>query len=698
MKNYFQKMTLLLIVLFSIGAPLSKAQINIVFPLDMKSYYNDNTMKINMVPNYTGDTLKLFDGNQFDGIQLVGTDSLTITIQFDSTMNIEKSKIYFWHNALWSLESAMTLSDLDSETGTYNKLISNRSASAFSWDSSSFASEDVKFIRLRIKNPSDSSIRIGEWALQGCVTFEKYVIFPQHVLVIPNTSLKLDYKIVDAHGRYYPSSALNQSVLWQSENSSIARVDESGVVTGVKLGMTNISISNITKTLNGTTPVSVVQDFKSEKVKPMTIKVILVNEDPMLPSGNKLHDEFGWHDPSALASSLVKHFLEATDSTVNFKIVETINESVLHTRYYGKILTVPEYVQLLKEPGWPSLKKAADSGQIYFDYREFVNYYHFDDQRNNGDFDEIWVYSAPYLGMYESQLMGPNAFWWNSPPIKDGTSLTKLLSIMGLNYERGVDLALHSFGHRIESAMTQAYLQVQGRQWNPKSTNPTPWDLFTRIEKDVPGGSQVGNTHFPPNGTHDYDYGNNTLVKSYAENWYRYPYLLDQYSNVNVSTWYYKLNEPLAEGKDQLGYLIWMYDHVPRYVGVTDGILNNWWNYVVDYEGAIELAKNTPVVGVIDQTQQIPTKFKLEQNYPNPFNPSTTIEYIIPQMSSGNTIPVHLRLYDVLGNKIKDLVNRNQQPGNYKVYLNVPSLSSGIYFYQLRAGNFLGAKKMILLK
>ena len=111
--------------------------------------------------------------------------------------------------------------------------------------------------------------------------------------------------------------------------------------------------------------------------------------------------------------------------------------------------------------------------------------------------------------MYESQLLGPNAFWWNSPPIKDGTALTRLLSVMGLNYERGVDQAFHSFGHRSESAMIQAYQEShrQGRGI-PTSPTPSPWDLFTRINKDMPGQAHVGNIHFPPNGTSDYNYGN----------------------------------------------------------------------------------------------------------------------------------------------------------------------------------------------
>ena len=328
-----------------------------------------------------------------------------------------------------------------------------------------------------------------------------------------------------------------------------------------------------------------------------------------------------------LVPSLVKHFREATDSVVNFQLVETVEASQLFTRYKGTYMSVAQYVQLLKEPGWQTLKAASDSGQLQFDYREFVKFYHFDDKRNAGQIDEVWVFAAPYLAMWESQLMGPNAFWWNSTPIKDGTALTRLLSVMGLNYERGVDQAFHSFGHRTESAMVQAYREAQGKPWNPKSPNPTPWDRFTRYNKDMPGQAHVGNIHFPPNGVRDYDYGNTTLVTSYAENWYRYPYLFEQISQVNVSTWYYTPGEPLAEGLDHLGYLRWWYGHLPRYRRDGRGV-EQLVALRLDYEAAVALAKACH--GLMCPNGHVDTRgVSAATELPEPFNPSTSIEFTL---------------------------------------------------------------------
>ncbi len=118
-------------------------------------------------------------------------------------------------------------------------------------------------------------------------------------------------------------------------------------------------------------------------------------------------------------------------------------------------------------------------------------------------------------------------------------------------------------------------------------------------------------------------------------------------------------------------------------------------------------------------TNVIPQKFHLYQNYPNPFNPSTTIRYEIPNNSVRTSVdpkiihsdrvetgqhmslqPVHVKLcvYDILGNEITTLVNKQQSPGNYEVEFNAAGLSSGVYFYKLTAGVFVETKKMVLLR
>jgi len=87
------------------------------------------------------------------------------------------------------------------------------------------------------------------------------------------------------------------------------------------------------------------------------------------------------------------------------------------------------------------------------------------------------------------------------------------------------------------------------------------------------------------------------------------------------------------------------------------------------------------------------TTYYIHQNFPNPFNPTTTIKYQIPEISF-----VTLKVYDVLGNEITTLVSDEKSAGYYEVEFNASSLSSGIYFYRLQAGNYAETKKMILIK
>jgi flagellar hook assembly protein FlgD len=90
----------------------------------------------------------------------------------------------------------------------------------------------------------------------------------------------------------------------------------------------------------------------------------------------------------------------------------------------------------------------------------------------------------------------------------------------------------------------------------------------------------------------------------------------------------------------------------------------------------------------------LPTVYALEQNYPNPFNPSTVIEFSLPEDVSN----VQLTIYDVLGQKVTQLVNTSLKAGKYQYQWNAGNVATGMYIYELRANKFVSVKKMILLK
>lgn len=90
---------------------------------------------------------------------------------------------------------------------------------------------------------------------------------------------------------------------------------------------------------------------------------------------------------------------------------------------------------------------------------------------------------------------------------------------------------------------------------------------------------------------------------------------------------------------------------------------------------------------------EAPSSFNLRQNYPNPFNPATTIDYELPR-----SVHVKLELFNVLGEKVKTLVNARQAAGRYKVHLNLSGLASGVYYYRLKTKDVTRVKRMILMK
>ncbi len=94
------------------------------------------------------------------------------------------------------------------------------------------------------------------------------------------------------------------------------------------------------------------------------------------------------------------------------------------------------------------------------------------------------------------------------------------------------------------------------------------------------------------------------------------------------------------------------------------------------------------------------TRFMLNQNYPNPFNPTTTISYSIPveTLRATSLHQVTLRVYDVLGREVATLVNEEKPAGNYEVNFDAGNMTSGIYFYTLKAGEFSQTKKLMLIK
>jgi len=130
---------------------------------------------------------------------------------------------------------------------------------------------------------------------------------------------------------------------------------------------------------------------------------------------------------------------------------------------------------------------------------------------------------------------------------------------------------------------------------------------------------------------------------------------------------------------------------------LIEKINQNWDDSSWSWVNNSRLIYSYQSITKVEQLAEVIESYSLSNNYPNPFNPTTTIIYSIPELSF-----VTLKIYDGLGCEVATLVNEEKPAGNYELNWSAASaaggLPSGVYFYQLKAGNYVETKKMILIK
>ena len=145
--------------------------------------------------------------------------------------------------------------------------------------------------------------------------------------------------------------------------------------------------------------------------------------------------------------------------------------------------------------------------------------------------------------------------------------------------------------------------------------------------------------------------------------------------------------------ENSFGYLL---------VEVNNKSLKTIWKHRIDRLNFMDGGDNyNYLVTSIDSKTAGPKEYELSQNYPNPFNPSTKIKYSIPHVVNANfasTTRVRLKVYNILGREVATLVNEEKHAGVYVITWDAKNLSSGVYFYKIEAGNYIAAKKMVLIK
>jgi hypothetical protein len=168
----------------------------------------------------------------------------------------------------------------------------------------------------------------------------------------------------------------------------------------------------------------------------------------------------------------------------SYKVVDSIISTNLPIKQDGYQYTPEEYFDVLNG-------KVKHHEPDYLDYEKLIAKFNLINRKNNNEFDEVHIYGAPWMGCYESRMVGRTAIWCNAPAYQADCDN---FVIMGFNYERGVSEAIEAFGHRTESTLAYCF--------------PNFYKEFTK---------RVGSIHIPFNGKTDYDWANPTVVESYAD-------------------------------------------------------------------------------------------------------------------------------------------------------------------------------------
>jgi hypothetical protein len=293
---------------------------------------------------------------------------------------------------------------------------------------------------------------------------------------------------------------------------------------------------------------------------PITRKVSLLIFDPIITTqgSRRLSHIMGWNDADRLIADLIADLCEASNGYANFEIVERILINEFPVKADGFAYSGEEFLRCWRKSSGFHQPDGIDYERVIFDYQLAAKV-------QTGDVDEVWTVSFPYAGFYESRMAGPNAFWCNAPPIENSQASGRRYVIMAFNYERGVGEMLESMGHRAESLLDYTFRRT------PIANNL--YKRFIRHQKTHPGQAEVGTVHFAPNSRQDYDWGNPTPVQTSCRNWKNFPDLSGPPIVTDCREW--------GNG-DIRAHHKWWFVHMPHIAGSSNGIYNNWWEYIVD--------------------------------------------------------------------------------------------------------------------
>lgn len=301
-------------------------------------------------------------------------------------------------------------------------------------------------------------------------------------------------------------------------------------------------------------------DSSDEPAKICNSRVLVIVYDPIMDAaGRKLSQVMNWKTVEELATGFMGDILQSSGGMARYQIAQRIDVNEFPAKTDGFCYDPQTYMAVLRGEAAPHMPQEVD-------YNAILNRFHLLERVARNEIDEVWVFGFPHAGFYESIMVGPGAFWCNGPQVKNTDTCLRRFVLMGFSYERGVGEMLESFGHRVESIMLKTFEKLSG--------DANLWVRFTRYDRLVPGRSAIGTIHYAPNSTRDYEWDNQTLVKSECYDWLNnFPSFKGDVKDVNNATW---------GGGDIRAHHQWWLNHLPRVAGRQNGVHNNWWQYIID--------------------------------------------------------------------------------------------------------------------
>lgn len=312
--------------------------------------------------------------------------------------------------------------------------------------------------------------------------------------------------------------------------------------------------------------------------------VFMLIYDPMMPNGRPLSQYPGWNNPDTVNTRLLSRLNSASAPHVEASIKGRQVIANFPPRKNGSRLTPAQYEQCIRdntfcEKGWWHPEYGLDITKVLNSETAPSLCAHL----AAGAVDEVWLWMMP----------GSNGLEYYVMPASTCPNLNHPFVVMNYNYQRTVEVALESFGHRAEgilngdtpipvpAPMKATFDQFTGGiMWRYSqdygNCPPTPGPGYPEVDVNNTG---AGNAHFPPNAYCHYQYDRDKPVWSTAEDWKNnYPNLTGQKTWINRADWGCV---PGANCHEE--FLAWWFDHFPKKASHAN--YTNWWTYVYAMHG-----------------------------------------------------------------------------------------------------------------